>query len=319
MCLQNNLADLGDRTVSRSPAAPVLIGFFFLLAVIACNRSSHPVFDADRAWSHLTAQVSYGPRVPGSAARDSVSFYLTRTLVPSGAEISTQHFEVKDPYSDRVIPMRNVIASFHPDREKRVLLAAHYDSRPWADRETDDSLRAQPVPGANDGASGVAVLLEIGRLLGERHPAGFGVDLVFFDGEDYGRQYDLDYYLLGSNYFVTTRPDYRPVCGILLDMVAGVGTSITREGFSRQHALGLTDELFSRAQRLGLDFFQPVDGHEIYDDHVPFLRAGIEMVDLIGFDYAYWHTVRDLPENCSPDLLGQVGTLLVDFLYDFPY
>jgi hypothetical protein len=286
-------------------------------ALICCGRS-HPTFDAERAWTHLVKQVEYGPRVPGSAARDSVAHYLTRTLVGYGGEVSIQRFEVSDPYSDGTIPMVNVVAGFYPERETRVMLAAHYDSRPWADEEESDSLRALPVPGANDGASGVAVLLEIGRLLGVHDP-GVGVDLVFFDGEDYGKAGDLDYYLLGSNYFVATRPDFRPACGVLLDMVAGRGSYIGREGFSRARAAALTDTLFARAGRLGLEFFRPVDGVPMYDDHVPFLRAGIPVVDLFGYEYEWWHTVRDVPANCSKDYLGQVGVLMVDFLYDFPF
>jgi glutaminyl-peptide cyclotransferase len=290
-----------------------------ILSCIACSSSEPPVFDGDRAWETLLKQCEYGPRVPGSAARDSVAFFLTRTLVRYGAEVSAQRFEVSDPYDDRVIPMINVIANFYPDRPRRVLLAAHYDSRPWADEEADDSLRAQPVLGANDGASGVAVLLEVARLLGLHKPADIGVDIVFFDGEDYGKKDDLEYYLLGSQYFVATRPDYRPVCGILLDMVAGKESVIAKEGYSRTHAKELTDELFARAGRLGLEFFHPIDGGPIYDDHVPFLRSGIKMTDLFGYEYPYWHTVSDVPENCSKERMAQVGTLVLDFLYDFPF
>jgi glutaminyl-peptide cyclotransferase len=295
-----------------------ITALLLLLALQSCGDRPHPSFDSQRAWAHLVKQVEYGPRLPGSAARDSVTYYLTRTLVGAGGEVSAQRFDVKDPYADRVIPLVNVIANFYPGHERRVMLAAHYDSRPWADEEEADSLHSRPVPGANDGASGVAVLLEIGRLLGGYDP-GVGVDLVFFDGEDYGKQGDLDYYLLGSKYFAATRPDYRPVCGILLDMVAGKESFIAREGYSRTNAPRLTDELFSRAERMGLEFFHPVDGGPIYDDHVPFLQSGIEMVDLFGYEYPWWHTVDDVPENCSQDRLGQVGALLVDFLYDFPF
>jgi len=295
----------------------VIFACLALLPLLSCGRSQ-PEFDTERAWTHLVKQVDFGPRVPGSAARDSAAYYLTRTLVECGAEVSAQRFEINDPYAERVIQLINVIGNFYVENDKRVLLAAHYDSRPWADEEESDSLKSLPVPGANDGASGVAVLLEIARLIGERAP-GIGVDIVFFDGEDYGKKSDLDRYLLGSKFFVSTRPDYRPVCGVLLDMVAGKESTIAKEGYSRTHAAELTDDLFARAERLGLDFFQPIDAAPIYDDHVPFLQVGIEMVDLFGYEYPHWHTVRDLPENCSRDHLGQVGALLVDFLYDFPF
>jgi hypothetical protein len=304
------------RPPAGRPAITICAAVLFLLPV-SCGRSQ-PAFDAGRAWAHLVKQVDYGPRVPGSAARDSVAYYLTRTLIGYGAEVSAQRFVVEDPYGDRIIPLINVIANFYVDREKRVMLAAHYDSRPWADQEEIDSLKTLPVPGANDGASGVAVLLEIARIV-SRHDPGIGVDFVFFDGEDYGKANDLEYYLMGSKYFAATRPDYRPACGVLLDMVAGKESAIAKEGYSRTHAAELTDDLFERAERLGLEFFQPIDAAPIYDDHVPFLQAGITMVDLFGFDYPQWHTVRDLPENCSQERMGQVGALMVDFLYDFPF
>lgn len=300
-------------------------GWFLVLTLIlsllpaACGQTQTPEFDAGRAWAHLIKQCDFGPRVPGSAARDSVTFYLTRTLVSYGAEVSTQRFDIKDPYADRIIPMANVIGNFYPERERRVVLAAHYDSRPWADQEEDDSLKTLPVMGANDGASGVAVLLEIGRLLGRFDPGDIGVDLLFFDGEDYGKQQDLDYYLLGSKYFVSMRPDYRPVCGLLLDMVASDSTIFAREGYSRTHAPELTDTIFARAGRMGLDFFKPIDAGPIYDDHVPFLMAGIKMIDIFGFEYPYWHTVEDVPENCSAERMALIGALVLDFLYNFPF
>ena len=317
IALINN--DVCHRRHHRSLGQAILLCALLCLAfATACDKST-PQFDSDRAWSHLIKQCDYGPRVPGSAARDSVAYFLTRTLVGYGAEVSTQRFDVDDPYGDRIIPLVNVIASFYPDREKRVLLAAHFDSRPWADQEENDSLWTVPVLGANDGASGVAVLLEIGRLLGEHDPGDIGVDLVFFDGEDYGKKSDLDYYCLGSKYFVATRPDFRPVCGILLDLVAGKESTIAKEGYSRTHAARVIDDLFARAARLELDFFEPIEANPIYDDHVPFLKVGIEVVNLIGYQYPQWHTVHDVPENCSVELLAQVGTLVVDFLYDFPF
>jgi glutaminyl-peptide cyclotransferase len=311
------LSAIGRLTRAGRRLAPAVFLAASLLPGLSCDRS-HPGFDAGRAWTHLVEQVRFGPRVPGSAARDSVAVYITRILGAHGGDVSAQRFEFQDPYSERTIPLINVIANFYPQHRKRIMLAAHYDSRPWADEERVDSLRSQPVPGAHDGASGVAVLLEIGRLLGLRDP-GVGVDLVFFDGEDYGKSGDLEYYLLGSKHFVSTRVDYRPVCGVLLDMVAGNRSFIAREGYSRANAPELTDELFARAERLGLDFFRPIDAAAIYDDHVPFLKAGIDVVDLFGYEYPWWHTVDDVPKNCSRERLGQVGVLLADFLYDFPF
>jgi hypothetical protein len=307
------------RPTLRAALRPAIILCTALILIPLACGGKKPVFDAELAWTHLVAQCDYGPRVPGTAARDSVTFYITRTLARYGAEISTQRFTIGNPYGEGQIEMVNVFASYYPDRPRRVLLAAHYDSRPWADEEEDDSLKTQPVLGANDGASGVAALLEIGRLLGRHDPGDIGVDLVFFDGEDYGKKSDIDRYLMGSKYFSATRPDYLPVCGILLDMVAGKEGQIAKEGNSLDYAPRVTEEMFRRAEQMELEFFLQSRGAPMIDDHVPFLRRGIEMVDLFGYDYPQWHTVHDTPEHCSQDRLGQVGALVVDFLYDFPF
>jgi Zn-dependent M28 family amino/carboxypeptidase len=196
---------------------------------------------------------------------------------------------------------------------------AHYDSRPWADQEPDSALHATPIPGAVDGACAAAILLEMGRIVGASAPREIGVDFALFDGEDYGKEGDLDHYLLGSKHFVASLDGYRPECAILLDMVGGAGTRVGREGYSQERAPALTDTLFARASRLGLDYFADHDGAPIIDDHVPFLMAGIRAVDLFGYDYPHWHRLSDTPDKCVPELIGQVGTLLVDFLYDYPF
>jgi Zn-dependent M28 family amino/carboxypeptidase len=226
---------------------------------------------------------------------------------------------MRDPYSDRVLELTNITGSFSIKADKRVLLAAHYDTRPWADQEKTDSLRQLPIMGANDGASGVAVLLEIADLLGEQEPKGLGVDLVFFDGEDYGKDSDLEHFLLGSKHFAANLGGYHPVCGILLDMVGAKDARIFQEANSLSRAEDLITELFGRAQKLGLDVFVARRGQPVYDDHIPLIMAGIPVVDLIEFPYAYWHTLEDTPDKCSPETLRQVGVLLTDFLYDFPY
>jgi Zn-dependent M28 family amino/carboxypeptidase len=196
---------------------------------------------------------------------------------------------------------------------------AHYDSRPWADQEPDSTLHTTPVPAAVDGACGAGILLEVGRIVGAASPGDIGVDIALFDGEDYGKEGDLDYYLLGSKHFVANLEGYRPENAILLDMVGGVGTRVGREAYSQENAPALTDTLWARAKRLGLDYFVDRDGPPIVDDHVPFLRAGIPAVDLFGYDYPHWHRLSDTPDKCSPNLIGQVGELLVDFLYEYPF
>jgi len=251
-------------------------------------------------------------------AHDSTVVYISRTLERFGAAVNLQRFEIDDPYFDRKLRLTNIIGSFNPARKERVLLCAHFDSRPWADQEPDSTLHETPILGANDGASGVGVLLELGSMFAARSPE-VGVDLVFFDGEDYGKEGDLGHYLLGSRHFAATLGSYRPACGILLDIVGGIDARILREGNSQAYARRLCDDLFARAKRLQLTVFVDEVGTPMLDDHVPLLRAGIPTVDLIGLPWEHWHRLSDTPENCSKETLRQVGTLLADFIYDYTF
>jgi len=233
--------------------------------------------------------------------------------------VTLQRFTRGDPYSDRSLVFTNIIGSFSADRKKRVLLGAHFDTRPWADREETDSLRSIPIVGANDGASGVAVLMEIADLLGAVMPKDIGVDLVFFDGEDYGKEGDLEHYLIGSKYFAANLGGYRPEFAIVLDMVGAADTRIQKEANSVAGAPEITDEIFRRAEALGLGNFVSGRGDAIYDDHIPLLLAGIPAVDLIGYPYPYWHTLADTQDKCSKESLRQVGVLVADILYNFSF
>ncbi len=292
-----------------------------LAGAIACGGKSGapPVGSIDSAMVHVERQVSYGPRVPGSTARDNAARYLAHTLERYGARVSLQSFDVDDPYSDRSLRLINIVGSFAPEMGRRLMLCAHYDSRPWADQEADSALHATPILGAVDGAASVGVLLEIARLAGQRAPEGIGLDIVLFDGEDYGRQGDLDFYLLGSQYFATHLDGYRPVAAILLDMVGGVGTTVRRETLSKVNAGPLNDYVFERARVLELDYFQDAEGAPMIDDHVPLLRAGIPAIDLFGYDFEAWHTLGDDLSQVDPAKLAQVIALLRDIVYDFRY
>jgi len=286
--------------------------------VLSCNNSV-PEFTGDAAWRYLVDQYEMGARVPETPAHERAVRYITDHLQAQGGHVTLQRFSIPDPYNDGDLVLTNIIGSFAVAERKRVLLCAHFDCRPWADQEEVDSLRAKPVPGANDAASGVAVLLELADIMSKRMPPGLGVDLVFFDGEDYGKEGDYQYYLLGSKYFAANLGGYRPACGVLLDMVGAQDAVIKREGNSVYQAGELVDDLFARASRLGLTMFVPEEGEPMLDDHVPLLRAGIPMVDLIHFPWQYWHTLGDTPDNCSQESLRQTGVLLRDFLYDYTY
>lgn len=305
-------------------------GRLFVLAVVCagafaglaagCGASAPPAGSVDSAMVHVERQVSYGPRVPGTPARDHAARYLAHTLERYGARVSVQAFEVDDPYAPaRPLHLINIVASFEPERTHRIMLCAHYDSRPWADQESDTLAWSSPIPGAVDGAAGVGALLEIARLVGMRSPEKIGVDVVLFDGEDYGKQGDIDHYLLGSKYFAANLSGYRPACAILLDMVGGKGTRIRREGFSKDHAGRWADYVFARATALNLDYFEAVDGQPMIDDHVPLLQSGIPTIDLFAYDFAPWHTRGDDLTQVDPAKLDQVITLLRDIVYNLNY
>jgi hypothetical protein len=293
--------------------------FISVVVLGGCSSSPAPTFDGGAAWHYLVKQCGYGPRVPGTAAHDSTVHYIVSHLERRRANVRLQPFTIDDPYISRPMRLINIIGSYGVTEKNRVLIAAHYDSRPWADQESDRTLWSTPILGANDGASGVSVLLALADILARHPPKGLGIDLVFFDGEDYGKQSDTDNYLLGSKHFAANLAGYRPRCGILLDMVGAKDARIYQEGYSLQKAPRLTEALFGRAAELGLGVFVAKRGDFLYDDHVPLLMAGIPMVDLIGLPYPHWHTLRDTPENCSRDTLWQVGTLMVDFIYNFPF
>jgi glutaminyl-peptide cyclotransferase len=216
----------------------------------------------------------------------------------------------------------NIISSFNLEATTRILLLAHYDSRPWADEEPDSALHSTPVPGANDGASGVAVLLEIARQMKSAPPA-VGVDILFTDGEDYGRHRDPDGFLHGARYFASHLPaGYHPVFGILLDMVGDAELELRKEQFSLEFAPDVVDLVWSAAGALGVfQFTDRVQGR-VTDDHLPLNRAGIPTIDIIDFDYPdetnrYWHTLQDTPDKCSPESLGAVGRVLLKVLYEY--
>lgn len=284
-----------------------------------CEEGAPAPFDGAGAWQYLVQQCDFGPRPPRSPGHEKTVRLIVEVLQNAGAKVTLQRFEVDDPYGDDPLPVTNVIGSFDPEKTRRVILAAHYDTRPWADQEKDKSLHTQPIIGANDGASGVAVLLQLAKMFSLRTPREIGVDLVFFDAEDYGREGDLEHYLIGSQYFAANLEGYRPECGILLDLVGAKDAVIRQEGYSLEMARTLCLELFGRAAQMQLPVFVAERNQAYYDDHVPLLRAGIPMVDLIGLPYPWWHTLGDTPDKCSEETLRQVGTLLADFVYRFSW
>lgn len=285
-----------------------------LLAGIGCEGDTKPRFDGDSSFVYLEEQCDIGPRYPGSPGHRRLQRYIVNRLEAYGANVSLQPFEAVLTTGD-TLSLVNIIGNYNRDAKRRILLGAHYDTRPRADRDPEPSNRATPIPGANDGASGVAVLLEFARLMsGARPPVG--VDLVFFDGEDYGEEGTAADYILGSAHFAGNLKGYRPSAVIIVDMVGERDAEIKVEAYSATYSALLVDDLFTIAERLGISNFDRARGYPLIDDHLPFIRAGIPAVVLIDFEYPYWHTLEDTPDKCSPESLGAVGSVLIEYIWN---
>jgi glutaminyl-peptide cyclotransferase len=276
-----------------------------------------PAFSGERAFEHIVTQVGFGPRVPGTEGHARQLAWMLEYLRARADSVEVQHFEhvAQDGSRPR---MANVFARFRPDAEERVLLLAHWDTRPRAENDADPARRAQPIAGANDGASGVAVLLELADVLFRDAPP-IGVDLLFTDGEDYGSS-TRDMFL-GATHFAANLPDgYAPLYGVLLDMVADRQPLFRIEGHSWRFAPTVVERVWSLAESLGYgDVFSRDRWGEIGDDHVPLNRAGIPTINIIDFDFGpgnlYWHTHQDDLPNVSPRGPGIVGRVLTGLIY----
>ena len=318
---------------------------WLLLAVVSCssNRKSSvdeaegkpkvkvvvPVFNADSAWAYVKAQVDFGPRVPNSEAHRACGDYLAAKLQAFGATVYNQYADLAT-YDGHLLKARNIVGAYRPELKRRVVLFSHWDSRPWADQDPVEANRQKPVPGANDGASGVGVMLEIARQL-QAQSTGIGVDLVFLDAEDYGARADYDgehkeeYWCLGSQYWARNPhvQGYNARFGILLDMVGGYNAVFRYEMVSEDYARSVNRKVWRAAEDLGFEhFFVKQDGHYITDDHVFINRLShIPTIDIISFSergsfFEHWHTVNDDMNAISTETLKAVGQTLLQVLYN---
>lgn len=288
-----------------------------------------PAFNADSAYAFVEKQVAFGPRVPNTPAHRQTGDYLVATLKQYGWQVTEQPFTATT-YDGKKLNARNIIGSYNPQAAKRIMLASHWDSRPFADE--DSTARTKPVPAANDGASGVGVLLEVARVLSQSpNKADVGVDIVFFDAEDWGNsQVAKDKYggfCLGSQYWAANRhiPSYTAYFGILLDMVGAKSATFPKEGYSMQYGAEIVNNVWRTASQLGYNqYFIDQRGPAITDDHVPVNEiARFPMINIIhlrvnSLDRTFfddWHTTRDTMDNIDRTTLKAVGQTLVQVIY----
>ena len=313
-----------------------------VIQLSACNHANRstqkeektvnvPEFSSDSAYKYTQEQVDFGPRVPNTSAHEACAGYLSAELKKSGAEVIEQKADLT-AFDGTVLKSTNIIGSFNPKAENRILLFSHWDSRPWADHDPKPANRKKPVMAANDGASGVGVLLEMARLIGKQQPT-MGVDIIFFDSEDYGAPESFkgenseESWCLGTQYWAKNPhvQGYTARFGILLDMVGGKNATFFREQSSDYYAGSVVSNVWSQAKSLGFSqYFVDQKGGAITDDHIYVNKIiGIPSIDIIQFDPNsksgfgfYWHTTQDTMENVDKNTLKAIGTTLMHVVYN---
>ncbi|RMG84244.1 MAG: M28 family peptidase [Bacteroidetes bacterium] len=286
-----------------------------------------PLFQADSAYAYVAAQVAFGPRVPNSEAHEKCKAWLVEQFKKFGAEVTEQKFEAK-AYTGETLQCTNIIARYNPGAQKRVLLSSHWDSRPFADSPLSTERQNEPILGADDGASGVGVLLEIARNL-QAHPIEMGVDIVLFDAEDFGNNdpasQDMFSWCLGAQHWAKNLPgdQVRPKYGILLDMVGAKGARFAQDQISRQYAPQTLEKVWKLAKMMHKKRFVEAPTTIGIDDHyIVNTIARIPMIDIInkpagsqtGFG-AHWHTHQDNMDVIDRDVLGEVGQVVLAVVY----
>ena len=322
--------------------------FAFLVVAMACScmscKSSRksatepdtvalggPTFCADSAYAFCAKQCSFGPRLMNTEAHDKCGEWIMKQFASYGMKVEAQDAELK-AWDGTMLRSRNIWARFRPELTTRILLCAHWDTRPWADNDPDSTNWRKPVMGANDGASGVAVMLELARIISNDSTLNVGVDFVCFDAEDYGVPQwssapdSQDSWALGAQYWAEHQPQgYEARYGVLLDMVGGEGARFYQESVSKQYASEIVNKVWRTASQIGYGSYLPMqEGGMITDDHVPVNeKAGIACIDIIPFypdcqQSSFgptWHTINDTMEHIDRATLKAVGQTMVQILY----
>lgn len=310
-----------------------------LLLLAACKNGTtttetvyeqqSPDFNADSAYLYIAEQCAFGPRVMNSEAHDACAAYIAAKFESFGAQVVNQDAEGV-LYDGTKVRMRNIVASYNLDNPVRLIICSHWDSRPWADHDANADNHRTPIDGANDGASGVAVMMEIARQIQQKTPE-IGVDLICFDAEDCGTPEWDDHgednswtWCIGSQYWAGKHhiDGYTARYGILLDMVGGSNCVFEKEAYSMAYAPSVVDKVWSKAIRLGYgDLFKNVQGGGVTDDHVQVNMSGIPCIDIIARDAndntfcKTWHTKNDNVGNINKQTLKAVGQTVMEVIY----
>lgn len=300
---------------------------------VEVNYTPAPLtFSEDSAYNYVAKQCSFGPRTMNSKAHQQCGDWIAQTFQRFGLTVQSQYADDR-LHDGTKIRMRNIIASYKPEAEERIFISAHWDSRPWADNDDDESKHQTPIDGANDGGSGVAVMLELARqlqiasLCDTIDAPTIGIDFICWDAEDAGThgRFSASTWCLGSQYWAKHRhiDDYAPTYGINLDMVGSASTVFYREVVSMQYAPTVVSRVWQIARKAGYGkYFIDAEGAEMTDDHVPVCRSGIPCIDIIGIDEEQgtfpltWHTVNDNLDNICKPTLKAVGQTMLEVLFN---
>ncbi|MGH7549604.1 MAG: M28 family peptidase [Gemmatimonadota bacterium] len=296
-----------------------------LALVLACGDDggpepvAGPSFSGELADSLVRQLVAFGPRVPGTAAHAEALAWMTDYLRERTDVVEQRPFTHVTQTGD-TLELTNLWAQFNPQAGQRILVTGHWDSRPVAEKEADPANRDRPIPGANDGGSSAAVILALADVLAEDPPA-IGVDLLLTDGEDWGHDpatfstFVPDMFLGARHFAANDGADYRPLFGILLDMVGEEGARFPIEQNSEEFAPEVVSRVWEAAADLGYgEIFESRVGRPVTDDHVILNQAGIRTIDIIDFDYPFWHTLEDTPDKLSAATMDAVGDVVLEVI-----
>ena len=311
-------------------ALPLAVTLASLSACDLLPGRAKTAFVGDSALSYARQQVAFGPRVPGTGQAMRAGDWIVQMMKARADTVIEQRWN-HTTADGRKLPLRNILARFKPEATQRVLYLTHWDTRPTADLDPVLGNRGVPIPGANDGAAGVGLFIALGDAL-KKTPPNVGVDLLFVDGEDYGKSFDAPYtdVLLGSQYFAEhlPSPDYKPIFGVLWDMIGDADLNILQEGNSLRQAPEVVSRVWQKAADMGYEkAFIPRQGYDVTDDHVPLLNKGLRVIDVIDLDYGplgpdgvsnpnYHHTMQDTIDKVSAKSLQIVGDVALGLLMD---